>query len=170
MTPTCILFRIESCEDGRWSERGRVYLPDQAPPHQIEEALSSVGVYAPRGADTVSWSERRGMVLDAGGYALARLTPIARGAYASVEDAIRPWLDRRRRDPRAAHCSIWLAPGGGFFLTGARLGPPPEGGSDLRGSRRVYRLRRLRRGAPVEVFDARAPGATWTVLENGGRS
>ncbi len=92
-----------------------------------------------------------------------------RGAYATVEDAIGPWLERRRRDPRASSCSVWLAPGGGFFVGGARLGPPLEGTSDLRGSRRVYRLRRLRRGAPVEVFDERVKGSTWTVLE-GGRS
>ena len=91
------------------------------------------------------------MVLDAGGYALARLTPIARGAYASVEDAIRPWLNRRRRDPTArhAHCSTLAGSQAGRVL--------PHRGSAwsaaqkkyyVRGSRRVFRLRRLRsRGA-----------------------
>ena len=91
---------------------------------------------------------------------------LMRGAYPTVEDAIREWTAMRRKHDYAASTSIWLAPGGGYFVAGARLTYFDERERErYRGSKRVFRFRRLRRGAPLEILDERVAGATWTTLE-----
>ncbi len=39
-----------------WTRHGVVDLRDFAPGHDVELALSKIGVYAPRGRDTLKWS------------------------------------------------------------------------------------------------------------------
>lgn len=69
------------CAD--WEDRGSVLLPDRAAYSQIEHALACVGVYAPRGMDSVEWDCGTGypyaQILDAGMNCIVRLQEISRG-------------------------------------------------------------------------------------------
>ena len=42
--------------DGHLTESGQILLRDEAPAGEIEHALAPLGIYAPRGADTVKWT------------------------------------------------------------------------------------------------------------------
>lgn len=62
-------------ENDDWDTVGKVLLPFNASYQHTEHALQAVGVYAPRGADTLDWGpEQYGEVRDASGTVLVRMT------------------------------------------------------------------------------------------------
>lgn len=67
-------------ERGTLRRKGVVTLAPRAERGSVERALVSVGVYAPRGADTLKWtgrgSEAKAVVKDARGETIARLHPL----------------------------------------------------------------------------------------------
>lgn len=65
------------CRGDRWENEGMsVLLPLRAKLHEVEAALSAIGLYAPRGGDTLEWFVFSGTVatiFDALGHAVVHL-------------------------------------------------------------------------------------------------
>jgi hypothetical protein len=63
--------------DGDYEEMGSVLLPDYAAPSEVEHALVAVGVYAPRGADSLEWHDTASYpsawIRDGGGEIIVRI-------------------------------------------------------------------------------------------------
>ena len=72
-------FVVEAYDDasGEFVELGQVILTTGAREHEVEHALSAVGVYCPRGADELEWSDGADLpwaiIRDSRGGPLARL-------------------------------------------------------------------------------------------------
>lgn len=72
-----LMVEIYNFDAHDWEELGRVLLPAKAPSREVEHALASVGVYAPRGGDLLDWGVESGtpraIIRDQRGLPLARL-------------------------------------------------------------------------------------------------
>jgi hypothetical protein len=66
---------IFDLDTNMWEDHGHVTLTPLADRFHVETVLSSVGVYAPRGADILDWEEKkdRAMIYDGDEFPLARI-------------------------------------------------------------------------------------------------
>lgn len=78
---TLYKFVVEIYDAGTddWEDMGKVLLPANASELHTEHALQAVGVFAPRGADTLHWGhtarpDQYGEIYDAAGALLVRIT------------------------------------------------------------------------------------------------
>ena len=71
-----MIFVVESYDDQSddWEVIGRVILPFEASRHAVEHALASLGIYAPRGNDTLDWGDF-GVIYNYADEAMVRLMP-----------------------------------------------------------------------------------------------
>jgi hypothetical protein len=88
------LVRALDQESGEVQNLGFVTLPRKAMYHQVEEAASRVGLYAPRGLDELRWDKtgKRAVITDSSGTAIGFLDEVmsweklpVRGPRQSVE-------------------------------------------------------------------------------------
>ena len=68
------LFHVSANEDGEWRDVESLILPKKGVDyHRLEKELSTIGIYAPRGLDRVTWSKSGAVIVDAGGEPIVRL-------------------------------------------------------------------------------------------------
>lgn len=68
------LFHVSRNEDGHWEDVETLVLPKKGVDyHTLEEELSTIGIYAPRGLDRVTWNKTGAIITDAGDEPIVKL-------------------------------------------------------------------------------------------------
>ena len=71
---TTKIFDVELNDYGDWVIKGSILLRHDAPKHEVEHALAPLGIYMPRGSDTLEWGDF-GVIYEYGEMPAVRLMP-----------------------------------------------------------------------------------------------